>query len=92
MFKKLTFVLSEFRILKKKKNAKTKESLFKFLCRKFNEIQKEIWALLNYYGNYHLFNEEFERQNILENDNNMSYNDEDQFDEVLEEILLLFGK
>ena len=84
MFKKLTFVLSEFRILKKKKNAKTKESLFKFLCRKFNEIHKEIWALLNYYRNYHLFNEEVERQNILENDNNMSYNDEDQFDEFLE--------
>ncbi len=48
------------------------------------EIHKEIWALLNYYRNYHLFNEEVEKQNILENDNNMTYNDEDQFDEFLE--------
>ena len=48
------------------------------------QIHKEIWALLNYYRNYHLFNEEDEKQNILENDNNMTYNDEDQFDEFLE--------
>ena len=35
LFKKLTYVLSEFRILKKKKMLKLKLCQFKFLCRKF---------------------------------------------------------
>ena len=68
-------------------SAKFIGSLLHYLTRdtfmKEPQIQKELIALMNYYRNYHIFNEEVEKQQDLLH-NNMTFNDEDQFAEFLE--------